>query len=347
MKIALSTITALFITAALFSLLQRERVLYPDSQLTVSTYTDSKDSRITVLSNNSKGITTDLTLGTEAKFPVAGLHFVPVDSFINLAPFKEIEIKTLPGCDDFNFTLLLFEEGFSNFNDGDTHRYLQMESTISPEGDTVRHTLRDLPTPSWWFAMNGLNRENLKGPDFTRCRGIALSSHPSLTSGESATLAIESIILRRDRSAPFKIAALPAGLIILILLVMKMRTPTIRHIPIEPQSIKREPRAEKLFTTIATNYADSGFNLEICSSLTDLSPYHIRKIIQSEHHCSFPDYLKLVRIIEAERLLTETECDIKEIAFSVGFSHPSSFGRSFKEKNGISPSQFREQKRDQ
>lgn len=340
--IAAVTILFLFITAAVFSLSQKNKVLYPNSIVKLSTYTDAKDSDIKIVQDDFSGVTAKLTLGHEAKYPVAGLHFIPIDSFLNLKSYKEIEIVTLPNCDDFNLTLLLFEEGFSQFGRGDTHRYLQLQSTISPHGDTIRHTIRDMPTPFWWFSMNSIEREDLGKRDYSRCSGIAISAHPSLNPGDSSTLAIKSITLKKDNTLPFQIASAAAAMLLVILLIVKLKSPAIRHIPIEPQSVELEPRAKKLFITIARHYSESSFNLEVCSAKTDLSPYHIRKIIQSEHRCSFPDYLKLVRIIEAERLLLETESDIKEIAYRVGFSHPSSFARSFKEKNGTSPSQFRE-----
>ncbi len=343
-KTILILIATLFIGALSISLLQKDLLLFPNTELTrIETYTDAKDSKINKIDTTGDSLIMHAVLGSEAKYPISGVKFYPRDSYIDILRFKSIEIITLPGCSDFNFTLTLFEEGHSILNRHQTHRYFQMENTISERGDTVELCIADLPTPAWWFSMNNVKRESFGAPDFSRCTSMNFSNHPTSHSGDSLTFAIKSIRLKRDRTTPIKVALFSSLALLLIGIIAKAGRPTIRHIAITPQSMELEPRAKKVLGTIAQKYADSTFSLEICAEDTGLSAYHIRKIIQENYHCSFSNYLRLVRIIEGERLLKESEYDIKEIAYRVGFAHPSSFTRSFKDKNSLSPSAFREQ----
>jgi AraC-like DNA-binding protein len=62
------------------------------------------------------------------------------------------------------------------------------------------------------------------------------------------------------------------------------------------------------------------------------------------HQVQFKQYLNIVRITEARRLLMDTDRQISEIAFAVGYNYPTTFNRIFKEVTGISPSDFRKKK---
>jgi AraC-like DNA-binding protein len=56
---------------------------------------------------------------------------------------------------------------------------------------------------------------------------------------------------------------------------------------------------------------------------------------------SFTDYLNLIRINEAEKLLISTNKSITEIAFSCGFSSTSHLISRFREQKNITPGQLR------
>lgn len=56
---------------------------------------------------------------------------------------------------------------------------------------------------------------------------------------------------------------------------------------------------------------------------------------------TFTQYLQQLRIAEAQKLLTETDLGIAEIAFQVGYENISYFNRSFKNQNKVSPRAYR------
>jgi AraC-type DNA-binding domain-containing proteins len=57
------------------------------------------------------------------------------------------------------------------------------------------------------------------------------------------------------------------------------------------------------------------------------------------------EYLHTLRLIEAERMLAETDQPIHAIANAVGFEDPAYFGRVFRAMRGVSPRQARERAR--
>ena len=61
---------------------------------------------------------------------------------------------------------------------------------------------------------------------------------------------------------------------------------------------------------------------------------------------SFSSYLNYQRITRALELIADGTMNMKEIAFSIGFSSPSNFNRAFKLLMGASPKSFLQSKRD-
>ena len=53
------------------------------------------------------------------------------------------------------------------------------------------------------------------------------------------------------------------------------------------------------------------------------------------------EHINIQMLVEAKRLLVNTDRSIKEIAFQLYFDDPAYFGRFFKNQTGLTPNQFR------
>lgn len=62
-----------------------------------------------------------------------------------------------------------------------------------------------------------------------------------------------------------------------------------------------------------------------------------------ESDLSFSEIIKEVRLEEADRYLTGTTMEVKEISYFLGFSDPSAFIKAFKRWTGVTPQKYREQ----
>src|SRR4051812_33345623 len=104
-----------------------------------------------------------------------------------------------------------------------------------------------------------------------------------------------------------------------------------------------EIHAARAQFVIAKKYADSSLGVEKTARLIGISPQHLCRVLRRERGLTFAEVLRDVRLGEARRLLRESSCSMKEIAFRVGFRHPSQFTRAFTGTCGVSPSEFRAQ----
>ena len=53
------------------------------------------------------------------------------------------------------------------------------------------------------------------------------------------------------------------------------------------------------------------------------------------------DFVRHVRMVKAEKMVADTGMTLSEIAYAVGFTDPKYFSRTFKQKTGVTPSEYR------
>jgi AraC-like DNA-binding protein len=76
-----------------------------------------------------------------------------------------------------------------------------------------------------------------------------------------------------------------------------------------------------------------------------LTSAYLSRFFHKAMGITFSDYLTQRRIAEAKELLQNTAMKMSDIAFEVGYSHQSYFGRKFKQLTGLTPGQFRKANR--
>src|SRR4051812_24546707 len=92
---------------------------------------------------------------------------------------------------------------------------------------------------------------------------------------------------------------------------------------------------------IERKFTDASLTIEAVARILGISAQHVCRVLRRERGLTFATLLRDVRLAEARRLLCESSCSMKEIAFRVGFRHPSQFTRVFSARCGVSPSQYR------
>lgn len=74
-----------------------------------------------------------------------------------------------------------------------------------------------------------------------------------------------------------------------------------------------------------------------------ISQRRMAEIFKDEYGVTLSEYVGNLRLMEAKRLLSDTNSDIIDIAYSVGFGGLSSFYRFFKNGTGLSPAAYRKE----
>lgn len=120
----------------------------------------------------------------------------------------------------------------------------------------------------------------------------------------------------------------------------------------EGQEIAKEPEApelEKKFLTklnsfISANISLQNLNSEMLADNMCLSKSQLNRKVKSITGINTAAYIKQSRLIHAQILLRDPEKAIGDIVLMCGFESASYFTKLFKEKFGLTPSQYRKEK---
>ena len=84
-----------------------------------------------------------------------------------------------------------------------------------------------------------------------------------------------------------------------------------------------------------------GWNLTELAKRLNISRSYVQKLYKEQFGISYMDDLIEARIAMAKLLLTTTDLRIQEVASSCGYQNATHFMRQFRDKTGMSPSEFR------
>ena len=117
-----------------------------------------------------------------------------------------------------------------------------------------------------------------------------------------------------------------------------------KEISLEPKDITiasaDEKLLEKIMLVIEKNLGESDFTVEKMGAEIGISRVHLNRKIKSLTDQTAVDFIRTIRMKQAAKLITSKKLNISEVAYTVGFSNPISFGRSFKKHFGCSPSDY-------
>lgn len=105
-------------------------------------------------------------------------------------------------------------------------------------------------------------------------------------------------------------------------------------------SMKKASIAQSVIGYINRHYSEE-VSLENISSELGYSRYYIAHVFAEYSGMSVMDYLLLIRINLAKKLLTDRENSVRDIAEACGYRNLSSFCVAFRKKTGQTPTAFR------
>jgi two-component system, response regulator YesN len=111
-----------------------------------------------------------------------------------------------------------------------------------------------------------------------------------------------------------------------------------------PQMFKQD-LIERGIAFIESHFANRDLKLEDVAKYVDRNPSYFSHLLISKTGKGFTDILSGIRMKEAKRYLLESNKPVKEVAQLVGFHNPNYFSRIFKEVVGVSPREFRMNKK--
>jgi two-component system response regulator YesN len=108
----------------------------------------------------------------------------------------------------------------------------------------------------------------------------------------------------------------------------------------ETKNIKNAKILSEAMNYIRRNY-NNDLSLEKVAQNIYISPYYLSHLFKEELNITFVEYLTMVRVEEAKKLLSSPSMSILAIASEVGYEDASYFSKVFKKTTGLSPNQYR------
>jgi len=99
---------------------------------------------------------------------------------------------------------------------------------------------------------------------------------------------------------------------------------------------------QEILEYIQENFRRVQFSLQEMADHFDLSVTYLSHFFKQKTGENFIDYLSFLRLETVKKELTDTDKQVKEIAYNVGYMDVASFIRKFKAQEGITPIQYRE-----
>lgn len=106
-----------------------------------------------------------------------------------------------------------------------------------------------------------------------------------------------------------------------------------------PNSIKSKIIDSKEY--IDKNFQDPSLSIAMLAERLNISDVYFRKLFKNQYNILPSQYIKLVRLNNAKKLMTNHFLSLEECAVRSGFSSLQYFCRIFKKSTGTTPSQYR------
>jgi AraC-like DNA-binding protein len=353
----------LFCVPAIIGYVKKDRVIFPGitaGQLTP--YSDSSASEggsgksyVKDLSIDKGGIRFTFHRVSGTKYPYAGFRISrPAGShFINASSFKYLVLSiSSEDSKGVQVTLHTFLAGVTKPDSEDTYCPNMRDIYFLPGTNTYRIGLESFNTESWWYSQNNMTKKTVGEIDFSRIIDIQFESEDIAPGDMDETIRINSISFEKDNALLYTATFLIVlfyylGLWLYRRMLAKMRTPLA--IPYEKLNMinYNDEYLRKIVDCIAKEYTDRSLTITKVSEKTGISPSKISQVIQLSFNLSFKQYVNTIRLAEAQRLFRETDRQISEIAFNVGYQNLTHFYRVFKQVYNIAPNEFRKKFQEQ
>ncbi len=325
-------------------------MIYPG--MMVASYNDKLNdhgnSELHILDTTNHKLLFEYTLKNGAPYPYLGVSIFPESGFVNLVGFDYLEIeleadksKRIP------FHILVNVPGFSNPEDAVSYRQMEQEIDYSPDQKVYRLYINKFKTPSWWFTKWQVNEDQVGSPDYSQVPSFSIQNCQLLKTGVKEKIKVSNI--KAGKENWFQVLIITVTTVAFYILIYfylkfkKQRSLSSNQYPYQKLNIINivDEDAQKIIKYIAENYQREELNSEVMQKELGMTENTIATIFKTSLNTTSKKYLNTIRLQEACRLLEETDRQISDIAYIVGYSNIPHFNRVFKENLECSPNEYR------
>jgi AraC-like DNA-binding protein len=254
---------------------------------------------------------------------------------------------------DFDHELLVrlgfFLEGYTQKENLDSYIFVEKYIPIKKGSNHLRIPLNEIVnTPSWWYGSRKFSEFDVPAYSRSKTGYIALYDVRYNELNQTRSLHILEFKIQPSYSG-FYIYSIIFLLVYSLMLftTYKLRSGRINKVlvPIDFSQNERKEKnySELIINFIALNYTNPNLKLEDIAKEVGILDDDISIEVKNYSGKSFKSYLNFVRIEESKKRLVESDLQINDIAYEVGYNSAHHFIRVFKEIEGCSPSLFRKE----
>jgi len=197
------------------------------------------------------------------------------------------------------------------------------------------------------FVIYGANQWHMQYADTDvspRCLRIFFEMHGDLTmlqnrkftaSGVVRQL-FEQLLQEQERTEPYADEMILALLNQLILLLLRQ----VANQPLPDSRMKGEYRIIHQTQLFVSTHVWEDLSVPFVAHHVNMSPSYLTALFQKHLAISPGEYIRRVKLQESKHLIRENKLNFTEIAAELQYSTVHHFSRQFKEKFGITPSEY-------
>lgn len=335
-----SIVTFLTIVFSVFFLDYSEVDILNQKGLKIINYDDGETigNSESELSIKKDSISLRYTLGEKAPYPFAG---------IEVEPLKEIDLS---GKDFLVLELKVKQKGrmhifFTTKTHSELNQKFMLALDCSPEQVRYKLSFEDFITPTWWYKNNKVTELEYKDYDLSRVVGFYIENDVWVQKRVEHSFAVTSL-KSLSNNAPIYFWCSMCSFLLNLVGIIGFRLTTKKKVEVNYKAIDYEEKevveSDLLVVVdyINSNYQNPELTLKLIRNVLKIPENKISSLIKEEFSMSYKDYVHSIRINEAKRFLSTTKMNINEVADIVGYGSISTFNRVFKEKEGLTPSDF-------
>ncbi len=353
------TIPFLLLIPVLYAYLNRQLTLFPGPiPQNYFAYSDSSvheenngNSIVTEFTVDSAGISFSYTLRPQYQYPYAGFNIQlrKDKEFFDMSGYDYFVIKLDPANSKaIRILIRTFLDGFTKLDDFLSYRHIIKELDVVPEKKVYKIPLHEFQTAMWWYQEHNTSESVLGKSDLSRVIDIEFESGELAPVNTLQSFKVLEISVQRDTTKIFIFSFIVIAIYFIIYwLSVLFQNRSTKPIIIPYEKLHVESYADvdlrKIVEAIAKRYKEPDLTIGKINEDTGISPNKIASHIQKEFNCNFKQYLNSIRLAEATRLIKETDRQISDIAYLVGYKNVTHFHRVFKQMYSMSPNEYRKQ----
>jgi len=340
---------------------QKSKAIFPSkaNKFVIQTYSDTSEGGKSVISPpriSDTGVSFDFTMHKNPNYPYAGLtiSLVTDSQFLDISKYKYLQLEiSAEKAKSFSVYLKAFIDGFSKLDQYMTHEFLMNELRIDSVKSIYKINLEEFSHPAWWIEENNIAELTLKKPHFNKMISMQIQNGVFTPFDTPIKVTVSNISFVKDNTvALFLIFSITVLYFFAYLFVFmdvrrklkaKQTVISYKELVVENDSDKD---LQRLQNAVAKHFADPEFTVEKLAREAGVSASRIPGMLKERFNMNFKQYLNIIRITEAKRLLRETDNQITTCAYNVGYNNIPHFNRTFKQLESVSPKEYRKNLKD-